>query len=201
MLAIKAGRTEAGSAMARSHTASLAGSFEAFEAVCRETGILLVDEPEAMIMAAGVLVAFAADGAGGIGMVVSSGGGGAVTADRMTAAGLPLANWTEATRARLDTHFLRTHQNNPIDLGAHIGALGPHIFKHAIEAVAQDANVAAFIYIMTPQPLMPQTIDAIIEVWRAGKKPIIFRARHLALRRRRPPAHAAGRHAVRDAHR
>src|SRR6185295_18042498 len=55
VLAIKAGRTEAGSAMARSHTASLAGSFEAFEAVCRETGILLVDEPEAMIMAAGVL--------------------------------------------------------------------------------------------------------------------------------------------------
>src|SRR6185295_11552203 len=105
-------------------------------------------------------------GPGGIGLVVSSGGGGAVTADRITAAGLPLANWTEATRTRLDTHFLRTHQNNPIDVGAHVGALGPHVFKDAIEAVAQDANVAAFMYIMTPQPLMPQTIDAIIEVWR-----------------------------------
>ena len=174
VIAIKAGRTEAGSAMARSHTASMAGSFAAFEAVCRETGILLVDEPEAMIMAAGVLSRSPRMGAGGIGMVVSSGGGGAVTADRITAAGLPLATWTDATRARLDIHFLRTHQNNPIDLGAHIGALGPHIFKHAIEAVAEDDNVAAFLYIMTPQPLMPQTVDAIIGVWRTAKKPVVF---------------------------
>ena len=174
VIAIKAGRTEAGSAMARSHTASMAGSFAAFEAVCRETGILLVDEPEAMIMAAGVLSRSPRMGPGGIGMVVSSGGGGAVTADRITAAGLPLARWTEKTRARLDTHFLRTHQNNPIDLGAHTGALGPHIFKDAIEAVAEDENVAAFLYIMTPQPLMPQTIEAIIGVWRAARKPIIF---------------------------
>jgi acyl-CoA synthetase (NDP forming) len=174
VVAIKAGRTEAGSAMARSHTASLAGSFAAFEAVCRENGILLMDEPEAMIMTAGVLARAPRLGTGGVGLVVSSGGGGAVTADRMAAAGLPLAQWSDATRARLDKHFLRTHQNNPIDLGAHIGALGPHIFKDAIEAVAEDEDVAAFMYIMTPQPLMPQTIDAVMDVWRRGKKPVIF---------------------------
>lgn len=174
VIAIKAGRTEAGSAMARSHTASLAGSFAAFEAVCRETGILLADEPEAMILAAGVLSHSPRLGPGGIGLVVSSGGGGAVTADRMTAAGLPLAQWTEATRERLDKHFLRTHQNNPIDLGAHIGTLGPHVFRDAIDAVADDANVAAFMYIMTPQPLMPPTIEAVIDVWRRQTKPVVF---------------------------
>lgn len=174
VLAIKAGRTEAGSAMARSHTASLAGSFAAFDAMCRETGILLMDEPEAMIMVAGVLAGSPRLGAGGVGMVVSSGGGGAVAADRMTAAGLSLAQWSETTRQHLDKHFLRTHQNNPIDLGAHIGALGPHIFRDAIEIVADDGNVAALIYIMTPQPLMPQTIDAVVDVWRSGKKPVIF---------------------------
>lgn len=174
VIAIKAGRTEAGSAMARSHTASMAGSFAAFEAICRETGILLADEPEAMIMAAGVLARMPRLGPGGIGMVVSSGGGGAVTADRMTAAGLPLAQWSETTRRRLDAHFLRTHQNNPIDLGAHTGALGPHIFTAAIDAVVADENVAAFIYIMTPQPLMPQTIEAIIAAWQASGKPVIF---------------------------
>ena len=92
-----------------------------------------MDEPEAMILTAGVLAHAPRMGAGGIGMVVSSGGGGAVTADRLTMAGLPLAQWTEETRARLDKHFLRTHQNNPIDLGAHVGALGPHIFDRYIE--------------------------------------------------------------------
>jgi len=174
VLAVKAGRTEAGSAAARSHTASLVGSYEAFETACKEAGVLLMDEPEAMILTAGVLAHAPRMGAGGIGMVVSSGGGGAVTADRLTMAGLPLAQWTEETRARLDKHFLRTHQNNPIDLGAHVGALGPHIFKHAMEAVADDPHTAAFIYIMTPQPLMPQTVDAVIEIWRRGDKPVIF---------------------------
>ncbi len=174
VLAVKAGRTEAGSAAARSHTASLAGSYAAFETVCEETGVLLMDEPEAMILAAGVLARAPRMGPGGIGMVVSSGGGGAVTADRFTVAGLPLAQWTEATRTRLDTHFPRTHQNNPVDLGAHFGALGPHIFKHAMDAVADDANTAAFIYTMTPQPLMPQTVDFVIDVWTRHTKPTIF---------------------------
>lgn len=174
VLAVKAGRTEAGSAAARSHTASLVGSYEAFETACKEAGVLLMDEPEAMILTAGVLAHAPRMGPGGIGMVVSSGGGGAVTADRLTMAGLPLARWTEETRARLDKHFLRTHQNNPVDLGAHIGALGAHIFKHAMEAVADDSGTAAFIYIMTPQPLMPQTVDAVIDIWRRGDKPVIF---------------------------
>ena len=174
VLAVKAGRTEAGSAMARSHTASLAGSFAAFEAVCRETGVLLMDEPEAMIMAAGVLARSPRVGAGGVGMVVSSGGGGAVTADRLAVAGIPLAEWTEATRARLDVHFLRGHQNNPIDLGAHVGTLGPQVFADTIAAVAQDANVAAFVYVMTPQPLMPETVDAVIAAWRTAEMPVVF---------------------------
>lgn len=174
VLAVKAGRTEAGSAAARSHTASLAGSYAAFQTVCSETGILLMDEPEAMILAAGVLARAPRMGPGGIGMVVASGGGGAVTADRFTVGGLPLAQWTEETHARLDTHFLRTHQNNPVDLGAHFGALGPHIFKHAMDAVADDAGTAAFTYIMTPQPLMPQTAAVVIDIWRRSTKPVIY---------------------------
>jgi acetyl-CoA synthetase (ADP-forming) len=133
-----------------------------------------MDEPEAMIMVAGVMAQSPRLGPGGLGLVVSSGGGGAVTADRLSEAGLPLTAWTQATQERLDKHFLRSHQNNPIDLGAHIGALGPHIFKETIDAVAEDPGVAAFMYIMTPQPLMPQTVDAVIEVWRRVKKPVIF---------------------------
>ncbi|MFT8246691.1 acetate--CoA ligase family protein [Roseomonas sp. BN140053] len=174
ILAVKAGRTEAGSAMARSHTASLAGSFAGFEAMCRDTGILLMDEAEGMILAAGVLADCPAMGAGGIGMVVSSGGNGAVTADRMVAEGLPLAEWGEDTRARLSAHFLPSHQNNPVDLGAHTGALGPHIFAEAVAAVADDPGVAALVYLMTPQPLMPQTAEAVIAARARTNKPTVF---------------------------
>jgi acetyl-CoA synthetase (ADP-forming) len=173
ILTVKAGRTEAGSAMARSHTASLAGSFAAFEAACRKAGVLVMDEPEGMIAAAGVMARNPRMGAGGFGMIVSSGGGGAVTADRMSQSGLPLAPWSEATHKRLAEHYLAAHRNNPVDLGAHIGALGPHIFKHAIEAAYEDEGVGAFVYLMTPQPLMDHTADALIDVWRRGDKPVI----------------------------
>ncbi len=173
VLAVKAGRTDAGSNMARSHTASLAGSFEAFEAICRKTGALLVDEPEAMILAAGVLAQSSPAGGGAVGLVVSSGGGGAVAADRITLAGLPIANWAETTRARLAEHFLPDHINNPMDLGAHRGALGPHIYARTIEAVAADPGVAVVMYIMTPQPLMEETADALVQAWRATGKPFV----------------------------
>jgi acyl-CoA synthetase (NDP forming) len=173
VLAVKAGRTEAGSALARSHTASLAGSFEAFDAICRNTGALLVDEPEAMILAAGVLAQCHQAGPGGIGLVVSSGGGGAVTADRMTIAGLPLAKWAEPTRDRLGQHFLPAHINNPMDLGAHFGVLEPRVFADTIAAVADDPGVAIVMYIMTPQPLMEQTADALVRSWRDTGKPFV----------------------------
>ena len=64
VLAVKAGRTEAGSAAARSHTASLVGSYEAFETACKEAGVLLMDEPEAMILDGGRARARTADGGG-----------------------------------------------------------------------------------------------------------------------------------------
>ena len=123
VLAVKAGRTEAGSVMARSHTSSLAGSFSAFETLCRESGILLVDDPDSMILIAGLIDANPPMAAGGIGVVCSSGGGGAVLADRMAMADLPVAVYAPETRERLGADFQPTHQNNPLDLGAHIGGL------------------------------------------------------------------------------
>lgn len=174
VLAVKAGRTEAGAAAARSHTASLAGSYEAFVAACESAGVLVFDEPEGMIVAAGVFDRLgAAVGEGGIGFVGSSGGGCAVTADRLAAAGLPLAQWTPATRARLATHFLPTHANNPIDLGGHKGALTPQVFEDSIAAIADDDGVAVLLYLMTPQPLMAETADALIAAHRRSGKPVL----------------------------
>lgn len=174
VLAVKAGRTEVGASAARSHTASLAGSYEAFVAACESAGVLVFDEPEGMIVAAGVFDRLGVPVArGGIGFVGSSGGGCAVTADRLAAAGLPLAQWTAATRERLAAHFLPTHASNPIDLGAHKGALAPKVFEDTLAAVADDAEVAVLLYVMTPQPLMAETADALIAARQRTGKPVL----------------------------
>lgn len=172
VLAVKAGRTDAGLAAAKSHTASLAGSYAAFAAACRAGGVVLMDEPEAMIMVAGMLDKMGPFGAGSVGLVVSSGGGGAVTADRLTEGGVPMAAWTAGTVAKLETHFLPHHINNPMDLGAHKGALGPHVFAGTLDAVVRDPAVAVLAYMMTPQPLMADTTAALIRARQETGKPV-----------------------------
>jgi acetyl-CoA synthetase (ADP-forming) len=173
VLAVKAGRTDAGSIAARSHTASLVGSYAAFEAACRSSGIVTLDEPEGMILAAGIIDRLGALGNGNIGLIVSSGGGGAVTADRMAAAGFPLAQWSKATRARLERYYLPSHINNPIDLGSHKGALALENFAETINAAADDPELAVVLFIMTPQPMMEETGEALISAWRRSGKPIL----------------------------
>jgi acyl-CoA synthetase (NDP forming) len=87
VLCVKAGRSQAGVQAARSHTASLAGSFAGFEAVCREAGAVLLEDPAAMVLAADALDRLPRLPRAGMGLAVisSSGGSTATTAMARTA--------------------------------------------------------------------------------------------------------------------
>ena len=58
MVVLKTGKTDDGVRAARSHTASLAGSYDAFAAVCRAHGVVLVDDPVTMIRVADLLLRY-----------------------------------------------------------------------------------------------------------------------------------------------
>lgn len=174
ILAVKAGRTEAGSVLARSHTSSLAGSYSAFEALCRDTGILLLDDPDSMILCAGVLARNPRMGAGDVAIVCSSGGGGAILADRMALSDMKMVDYAPTTRARLEQDYQRSHQNNPLDLGAHKGGLEIGIFARTMEAIYEDPGVGVFVYVFTPQPMMPETLEIIISLWQRQEKPFVL---------------------------
>src|SRR5256714_1048199 len=117
LLVLKTGRTEAGVASARSHTASLAGAFDAFAAVCREEGVVLARDPDDMVRAAHFLIRHRKPRRGGIGILSSSGGGTGIATDRVTELGLRLAVLSPATRAQLGELLLPPQADNPIDLG------------------------------------------------------------------------------------
>jgi acetyl-CoA synthetase (ADP-forming) len=174
IIAVKAGRTEAGSAMAKSHTSSMAGSFSAFETLCHESGVLLTDDQDAMILCAGLLSRNPRVKQAGSGMVCASGGGGALLADQFALNNLSLPKFASVTSETLSQDYLPSHQNNPLDLGGHIGGLEFGIFQRAIDAIYSDPDVGLFIYVMTPQPLMPETLDHLIETWKRGEKPVIL---------------------------
>ncbi|WP_414476361.1 acetate--CoA ligase family protein [Microvirga sp. M2] len=117
-LAVKAGRTEFGAAAAFSHTASLAGSYEAFAAACRDCGVLTMDDPDAMMLLAASLGRFPKARPNSVAIVTTSGGGGAIAADRLTDRAIPLASFSDAAKADLAEHYADNVAGaNPIDMG------------------------------------------------------------------------------------
>jgi acyl-CoA synthetase (NDP forming) len=60
VVAVKSGRTELGRRLAATHTAALAGEGRVFEAVCRQCGVILVDDIDALIATSRVASAFSA---------------------------------------------------------------------------------------------------------------------------------------------
>src|SRR5204863_5619559 len=114
LLVLKTGRTEAGVAAARSHTASLAGAFDVFAAVCREEGVVLARDPDDMVRAAHFLIRHRKPRRGGVGILSSSGGGTGIATDRVTELGLRLAVLSPETRAALAELLLPPQADNPI---------------------------------------------------------------------------------------
>ncbi len=101
MIVVKTGKTDDGVRAARSHTASLAGSYDAFAAVCRANGVVLVDDPVTMIRVADLLLRYPHLTSDGIGIVSGSGGGNGIMVDRLAGAGLRLARTIPGDACRL----------------------------------------------------------------------------------------------------
>src|SRR4029450_10309099 len=112
VLSVTPGRAQAGVKSARSHTASLAGSWEVFEAVCHEEGAVLAHDPDDMVRAAHFLIRHRAPRRGGVSILSSSGGGCGIASDRLSELGVPLATLTPESRAQLGALLLTPHAAN-----------------------------------------------------------------------------------------
>ena len=142
---LKGGRTEAGSRAANSHTASLAGSLQVFDGLCKQAGVLRVESLEELVDAA-VTFRFVKD-LGGPNIVVVGGGGGAsvLAADSLDVAGLklpPLLPETQEELAKV-THEAGTSVRNPIDSTSMWEDQG---FEATLMPCATAPNIDAVLY-------------------------------------------------------
>jgi acyl-CoA synthetase (NDP forming) len=116
ILVYKAGRSDVGQRAARSHTASIAGSDEIFDAICRQTGIIRVQEIEHLFVMGEALLNQPLPKGNRI-AVIGSGGQGVVAVDACAAMGLDIPALDKEAGIKLK-EILPPHApipKNPVD--------------------------------------------------------------------------------------
>ena len=98
---MKAGRTRAGSRAAGSHTAALAASDVAVDALFQQSGVIRADTIDEMFDVAACLDAQPLPAGRRVAIVTNAGGPGILAVDACEAAGLAVSEFSEATRDTL----------------------------------------------------------------------------------------------------
>jgi acetyl coenzyme A synthetase (ADP forming)-like protein len=148
ILAMKGGRTGAGQRAAGSHTAALAGSMTAVEAVFRQAGVIQADSLEELADVAVLLSHQPLPKGPRVAVLTNGGGLGILCADACEAVGLELPPPNEKTRSALAPMLPREASlANPIDmLGSATGAT----YEAVIPELLADPGYDALIVLFTP---------------------------------------------------
>jgi acetyl coenzyme A synthetase (ADP forming)-like protein len=148
VVVLKSGRTRAGSRAAGSHTAALAASEVAVEALFQQTGVIRAETLAEMFELAAVLGSQPLPKGRRVAIVTNAGGPGILCADACEAGGLVVPELSSATRQRLSA-FLppQASLSNPVDL---LASAGPEHYRQAIEALLSADEVDALVVIYIP---------------------------------------------------
>ena len=147
IIAVQAGRTNAGSRAAGSHTAALAASDTAVDALFRQTGVIRAGTIDELIDTAACLESQPLPAGRRVAIVTNAGGPGILAADACEAAGLALATFSETTLARLRSALPATATvTNPVDM---IASAGADECARVVTAVFDDPAVDAVIVLHT----------------------------------------------------
>src|SRR5207247_3430472 len=143
ILALKAGKTGAGARAASSHTAALAGSDAAVDALFRQAGVLRARTLEELLDAAALLSRQPLPKGRRVAVVTNAGGLGILCADAREAAGLSVPRLSEETRAELSKALPREASlSNPVDL---LGSATPETYEAALPPLPADRRADALI--------------------------------------------------------
>jgi acyl-CoA synthetase (NDP forming)/GNAT superfamily N-acetyltransferase len=161
IIAVKAGRTQAGRRASASHTAALAASDAATDALFGQTGVIRAETLGEMFDLASFLGTQPLPGGRRVGIITNAGGPGILCADACEAAGLVVAPLRETVRQSLAS-FLSSMAStaNPVDM---VASAGGEEFARAIAVLLADDDIDSLIVIHTPVGLTDaaQIADAV----------------------------------------
>jgi acyl-CoA synthetase (NDP forming) len=164
ILAMKSGTSRAGARAASSHTAALAGSEQAVDALFHQAGVLRATTLEEMIDAAALLSTQPLPRGRRVALLTNAGGLGILCSDACEASGLELADLTPETTAKL-AELLPAEASlaNPVDM---LGSATAASYEATLPILLADPQVDALIVLFVP-PATAGTEDVAAGIARA----------------------------------
>jgi acetate---CoA ligase (ADP-forming) len=156
IIAVKSGRSAAGSRAAASHSAALATSDTAVEALFEQAGVIRANTLQELFDVAVLLSTQPMPPGPRVGVVTNAGGPGILLADTGETHGLVLPELTAETQAALRAVLPpQAGVANPVDM---IAAATPAQYAQTIELVGADATIDALVVIYIP-PLVTEPAE------------------------------------------
>jgi acetyltransferase len=144
IIALKGGTTQESARRAKSHTASIAGSDEIFDAAFKKAGIIRVETIEELMNAAIALSKQPPMLGDNVAIVSNVGGPAILAADAVAKNNLNLATLSGSTKRKIESLYPSIDAANPIDMIADAGA---ERYEKVLKLVLADANVDGVLVI------------------------------------------------------
>ncbi|MCG6969993.1 MAG: bifunctional acetate--CoA ligase family protein/GNAT family N-acetyltransferase [Gammaproteobacteria bacterium] len=173
VVVLKAGRHSEGSRAVQSHTGSLVGADDVFDAALQRAGVVRAMSIEQWFAAAQLLATPYRVQGKNLAIISNAGGPGVMATDRAVDLGINIAPLSAATVDALDA-ALPPHWShaNPVDI---IGDATPERFQSAVKCVLPDPGIDGVLVMLTPQAMTQplQAAHAVIEAAHGQKKPVL----------------------------
>lgn len=151
IIAVKAGVTTEGARAASSHTGSLAGSDEAYDAIFRQSGVLRVESVTELFDYARAFALQPLPRGNRVAIVTNGGGPGIMATDACVRYGLKIAKFDPETVRELRSGLPRAASvKNPVDI---IGDAEAHRYEFAVSRALGDKGVDCGLVMLAPQAM------------------------------------------------
>ncbi len=175
IMIMKVGRTGAGARAASSHTGSLAGDDQVYDAFFRQMGIIRIESLSELTSFVIVHRSGRIPEGDHIGILSISGGAGVLMADKSEVLGLKVPEFKGQTRVKLESYLPPFGSaKNPVDLTS-AAVSEPEMLGKCLRALVEDDNIHMIAVAMGFMPHMaPILAKDLIEIYRSTTKPIVL---------------------------
>ncbi|KAF3362151.1 putative protein YfiQ [Chlamydiales bacterium STE3] len=173
IIVIKAGRSTAAAQAAASHTGSLAGSDEVFDAALERVGVLRVNTIGELFQMASVLAHQPRPRGPKLSIVTNAGGPAVLATDSLVLNGAELAKISDHSIENLNSVLPDAwSHSNPIDI---LGDAGPERYANTLEILSKDESSDGILVILSPQDVTDptNTAEVLKPYAHLAKKPLL----------------------------